>query len=103
MRSEYNKVFGGYVEEAMQDCGAYLEDKEAFIFSLDNQTLFRPKNPEFSLFLGGDYIFCFGNNILVANNCDKNQESMCKFPEDYICDVKLDEDKSCYLTGGVNF
>ena len=57
MRSEYNKVFGGYVEEAMQDCGAYLEDKEAFIFSLDNQTLFRPKNPEFSLFLGGDYIF----------------------------------------------
>ena len=51
--------------------------------------MFHPRNPEFALYLGGDYIFCFGNDIMLINNCNKEKGSMCKFPEDYECLIDI--------------
>ena len=64
--------------------------------------MFHPRNPEFALYLGGDYIFCFGNDIMLINNCNKEKGSMCKFPEDYECLIYISNfEKYTYLTGGV--
>lgn len=41
---------------------------------------------------------------MIGNNCNKEENSLTKFPEDYICPFELqDEEKQCYLTGAPNF
>jgi len=73
------------------DCGEYLSDEKAFIFSITHGKKFFPKTSEFALFLGAEYILCFGNDIMISNNCNEEESSTSKFPEDYKCDFELDE------------
>ena len=70
---EHEKVFGGWVSVEWQDCGAYLEDPEAFIFSVSYKQKFQIKTPDFAIFLGQEYLLCFGSDIMITNNCNEEE------------------------------
>lgn len=101
---EHDCVFGGYASAAWLNEGDYIKDERAFIFSVTRMKKFAPKNPDFAIYLNQDYILCFGNDIMIANNCNQEENCSSKFPEDYLCPFELqDEEKQCYLTGAPNF
>ena len=62
----------------------YLEDKEAFIFSLSkNQKFHVKKNEEAeAIFLSETYLISFGNDLMIASDC-LNDESYCSWPTCY--------------------
>ena len=82
-------MFGGFVSVPWSDCSEYIQDDKAFIFSIDHMKKFLPKNPEFALFLGPEYILCFGNDIMISNHCNEEENCTSKFPEDYSCELDL--------------
>ena len=71
IKSNNNKIFGGYINESFKDNGRLDYCKNAFIFSLDKKEKYKQKNNSM-------YSFCnlsSKNNFLVAfggnnGNCD---------------------------------
>ncbi len=43
MKSLANKIFGGFTMKSWNKSGGFTEDPQAFIFSIDNHTIYRPK------------------------------------------------------------
>jgi hypothetical protein len=63
-----------------------------------------PKNPEFALFLGEDYLLCFGNDIMISNGCNEEESSSSKFPSDYACNAEVPSNqRASYLAGAPLF
>ena len=81
MRSRAGKVFGGFTMKHWQSpwLVGYVEDPEAFLFSLDLKKEYRVKNHKNAIFVGASYGPIFGNKDIEfkANLSNLNEENGC--------------------------
>jgi hypothetical protein len=64
MKSEANKVFGGYIHIKWESCKAYRRDSDGFIFSVSNKSKLTPTNPDNAIFFYSDGALAFGGNSI---------------------------------------
>ena len=69
MKSEANKVFGGYIHIKWESCGGYRRDSDGFILSVSNKSKLTPTNPGKTIFFFGRVILGFGGNSINLS-CD---------------------------------
>lgn len=73
IKSEHDKVFGGYTSRSWQSDNTFHKDEEAFVFSLTNKTIHRQyQNKDMAVSHFSDILMLFGNScdIAITNNCD---------------------------------
>ena len=59
------------------------EDEKSFLFSLDLKSKYKCINFNEAIFSNGCYVFSFGCNLYIYNNCTKNKESYLNSPYSY--------------------
>ncbi|KRX08719.1 BTB/POZ fold [Pseudocohnilembus persalinus] len=100
---DFEKVFGGYLSKQWKK-DTQIQDQNAFIFSIDHKQKFPVKNSQQAVFTGKGYVFCFGGDIQISDDCDIDENNESQFPKDYKCDFEIDDsERAQYLTGGANF
>eukprot|EP00347_Sterkiella_histriomuscorum_P019558 403341177 len=108
--SEFGKTFGGYTSVPWtSDGSAYKEDRQSFLFQLNQRTVHPiEKNFQYALYHGPGQMTAFGggHDFVLYNQCDANKSSYSKFgyayklPPGYTYDTN---DANKYLTGEYNF
>ena len=89
IRSASGYVFGGYTTKHWYQIGNYVNDPEAFIFSLINSKKtpikFDCKSPQHAMYCRADYGPTFGGGhcIHISDNSNLNQNSYSNFNETY--------------------
>ena len=85
VKSSNGKKFGGFASEGWNTNGNYINDKNAFIFSLDNQECYYCNNNNncYTLFCSSSYgpVWGYNNNyrnydLLINSNCLSNNSSI---------------------------
>eukprot|EP00347_Sterkiella_histriomuscorum_P018566 403345029 len=109
IKSEHEKVFGGFASISWQSDNTFHSDDKAFVFSLTHKTRHKQyQNKEMAVSHFSDILMLFGNScdIAITNDCDNNLSSYCNLgmtyqpPEGY----SLGEDKTKeYLAGSFFF
>ena len=80
---------GGFTTKNWQSSGGYMEDKNAFLFSLEYKEqyfTYDGKNAIYDYYdnYGTIYGPSFGSgDIVISNNCSQNNSSSCNFPYSY--------------------
>jgi hypothetical protein len=69
MKSEANKVFGGYIHIKWESCAAYRRDSDGFIFSVSNKSKLTPTNPDKAIYFLSDGTLGFGGDSIECH-CD---------------------------------
>ena len=64
MKSEANKVFGGYIHIKWESCNAYRRDSDGFIFSVSNNSKLTPTNPDYAIHFYSNDTLGFGGNSI---------------------------------------
>ena len=107
IRSDRNKIFGGYTEQTWNYSGTYKRDDEAFLFSFSNNEKYPIQSPRFAISTRGSSLVNYGHNgdIYISNDCNTNRFSRIRFPCSYSCSKFSYESNegSIYLAGAVNF
>ena len=73
---------GGFTSKSWSSCGGYVEDSNAFLFSLE----FKEKYPSYdgknAIYDVYNYGPTFGNgyDLYIADGCHGNNSSYCNFP-----------------------
>ena len=77
--------FGGFTTQNMSSCGSYINDKNAFIFSLDYKECYFNYDGVNAIYDNSGYgpTFGSGNDFYIANQCSQNYSSHCNFPYCY--------------------
>ena len=77
---------GGFTTQNWGSCGSYINDKNAFVFSLEFRELY-PINIDGTnaIYDNSSYGPTFGNghDLYIANSCSQNFSSYCNFPYSY--------------------
>ena len=74
--------FGGYTSQFWPS-NHLKEDEKSFLFSLDLKSKYKCINFNQAIFSNGCYVFSFGNNLNIYNNCTKNKDSYLNSPSSY--------------------
>ena len=107
IKSQHDKVFGGYSSIGWRADGAWVADEKAFIFSLTNKTQhLQYQNKEQALYFANSFMIWFGYDILIYTDCNVNGSSYSNFgttykPPDGM--VVGGEDTNKYLAGAQSF
>ena len=70
MKSEANKVFGGYIHIKWESCGDYRRDSDGFIFSVSNKSKLTPTNPDNAIWFNSNGTLAFGCDSINLYYCD---------------------------------
>jgi hypothetical protein len=83
--ADYDKIFGGYVEDQDWTSGSYKNSSKAFIFSITNKKKYKIKssNHQHAICASGLPTFGGGHDIHCAANGDQNTTSYCNFGHSY--------------------
>ena len=108
IKNNFNYVFGGYASQSWKSTGPYVDDKNAFVFSLrrngeSKNEKFMVDNSSFALQMDPSYgpIFGYGE-IIVENNSNVVADKLSEFgryykiPEGYTPHL---QNTYCYLIG----
>ena len=76
---------GGFTTQNWSSRGSYVNDKNAFLFSLEFKEMYPINNDGTNaIYDNGDRQAHFGNNDLyISTNCSQNYNSQCNFPYSY--------------------
>jgi hypothetical protein len=88
IKNDLNYVFGGYASSAWNSSGNYINDPNAFLFSLRRAGVslkdkFTVKLAQYALFGGSSYGPAFGDDIHTCNQSNTNTRSRCDFGGSY--------------------
>ena len=113
IKSTNGNVFGGFTTKPCSGNGGYVNDPEAFIFSLINSKKtpmkFDCKNPQYAIYCHSAYgpTFGGGHDIYICNNSNTTQPSYSNFYDSYKNDqLKIThstEEAKSFLAGSYNF
>jgi len=107
----YGRVFGGYTSKGwkadmISTSVKFIEDKEAFLFSLSHFEKYPCRQSQSALCRVANYIMCFGNDIAIRNSANQVNTNSTDFPTRYKCEKFEDSQVSgakSYLAGAENF
>ena len=76
---------GGFTSKNWTSCGNYVNDPNAFLFSLEYKEQYFTYDGNNAIYDNGSYGPSFGNgcDLNIANNCTQNISSYCNFPYTY--------------------
>ena len=76
---------GGFISKSWSSCGNYVNDPNAFLFSLDYKEQYFPYEGNNAFYDNSSYGPTFGNghDLYISNNCSSNYSSYCNFPYAY--------------------
>ena len=76
---------GGFVSKNWTSCGSYVNDPNAFLFSLEYKEQYFTMDGNNAFYDSSSYgpIFGNGHDICIANSCSQNTSSTCSFPYAY--------------------
>ena len=77
--------FGGFTTQSWSSSGSYINDVNAFVFSLDFKECFFSYEGLNAIYDNSSYgpSFGSGQDFLIANQCTQNYSSTCNFPYSY--------------------
>lgn len=107
IKSEFNKVFGGYCEIDWKPDGAWKSDPKAFIYSITQKTKHEQyQNKDQALYHANSFMLWFGYDILLYDQCNNNSSSYSNFgttykPPDGMAQGSAEANN--YLAGAHNF
>ena len=101
VKTEYEKVCGGFTELNWEGTGTYKEQTKAFLFSIDLKSKFTLKYPQYSIIAGKFSMPTFGggSDLLLMNNCNQTKANYSNIGHSYNCGNFTNID----VTGGYNF
>ena len=107
IKSDKNKIFGGYTQQTWEGINVWKNDDKAFLFSFTNNEKYLIKIPEKAILARSDYLVIYGygkNDIVIFDNCNTNS-SYTNFPSSYSCSkyLSISEESETYLAGAYNF
>ncbi len=106
IKTTNEEIFGGFVEKAWDSESGYLEDPNAYIFSLVNKgdKPFKAvaNDGTHAIYCGSDYgpVFGNGSEICIASNSNVNQRSRSYFGSAYL---KESQSSNSILAGAYHF
>ena len=76
---------GGFTTQNWSSSGSYINDDNAFLFSLDYKECYFNYDGRNAIYDNSSYGATFGseNDLYVANKCSQNYDSHCNFPYSY--------------------
>ncbi len=76
---------GGFTSQSWASRGNYVNDANAFLFSLDYKEQYFTHEGTNAIYDNGSYGPTFGNghDLYIANSCSQNNSSYCNFPYAY--------------------
>jgi len=102
--SERDYIFGGYTSKPWSSSTGYVDDPEAFIFSLTHKTKHsKQRYKQYSTYRYSSYgpTFGYGYDLHIANNCNANNNSYSKCNEVY--ELPSWVNSQTYLAGAGSF
>lgn len=96
IKSEENKIFGGYYNDQLKNCDKWIYVKDSFIFFLDEKIKFLQKENDKKSFYGPNsiWICAFGqnpqNDIFISSNCNQSEKSFCNFGSSFVIPEKIE-------------
>ncbi|CDW73285.1 UNKNOWN [Stylonychia lemnae] len=107
IKSSTGKVAGGYTSQSWKSVNNYVVDKEAFLFSADNQVQITNPNGQNAIYDHVSYgpTFGGGHDLYVAAGANSNQNSYTNLNNNYKLPTELlaGNDPKTYLLGAYNF
>ena len=76
IKTTKGNIFGGYTTQLWKQ--GEVQDKNAFVFSIDKKKKYNIKNPEYAIGFENNYFWMFGysyNTIVCRNNCTKTNDN----------------------------
>ena len=85
IRSTKGFRFGGFTTQSWTSSGSYINDVNAFVFSLDFKECYFTYEGVNAIYDNSSYgpTFGSGQDFLIANQCSQNYSSYCNFPYSY--------------------
>ena len=107
IKSDQNKIFGGYTEQTWEANGIYKNDDKAFLFSFTNNEKYPIKIPEHAIVANTNYLVVYGSghDICIHDNCNTNNSNYSNFPTSYSSSkyTSITQESKAYLAGAYNF
>lgn len=111
IKSNYGKIFGGFINDSWHSKDCWTYSKESFLFSLNRKEKYEHKNIKdkiHSFYGGHQYLARFGGgkDIHISDNCNSNKNSHSNFGHTYQSPEGIEyesADAKSYLAGGFNF
>lgn len=106
---QHGRVFEGYTTKNWGCKNGYIEDKEAFLFSLTHGEKYPIKTPQYAIIGRPDYILAFGggHDIVISEGCtEKSDKTYSNFTHSYKCSKFgnfMDSGAKEYLAGSHQF
>jgi len=102
--AEYGKIFGGYTSQNWSKVNKFVEDSNAFLFSMTRRVKHLVKNSEKAIFCNEETgpIFGEGYDLFIAADGDKNEDSTSAFGVAYKA-RESSGDLTEYLAGAPKF
>ncbi len=87
MKTEHDKLIGGFTPNKWQSQGGYVNDEtgKAFLFSLTLKEKYKCISPKHSIVYNENYgpTFGGGHDIYLSDNADSSSKCYAKFPHSY--------------------
>jgi len=98
-------IFGGFTSQNWSRRNAFFQDKTAFLFSVTHKTKHPAFDSDHAIFCNGRTgpIFGKGNDLFIAGDADKNEESFSKLGVSYKTNSEKADDLNAYLAGTAKF
>ena len=76
---------GGFISKSWTSCGSYVNDPNAFLFSLDYKEQYFTNEGKDAFYDHSSYgpTFGSGHDFYISNSCTQNTSSYCNFPYSY--------------------
>ena len=97
VKTNENKVFGGYTSMKIEYGNRFIKDNEAYLYSVDLNEKYRINDAEHALSLNNGSGLSFGTSQLVLFNL--NNKCYCEFTSDNIYDIN--ENDYLNICGGI--
>ena len=96
IQTKGNRRFGGFTTLSWDRSGQWKDDKNAFLFSLDKQKIYKYKNDEYSICCYGEHVLAFGHacDIFINNG------RVISTGESYFCSYEYNGDKNALAEDG---
>ena len=94
IKTTKGNIFGGYTTQLWKQ--GKVQDRNAFVFSIDKKKKYNIKNPEYAIGFENNYFWMFGysyNTIVCRNNCTKTNDN-------YVDNKTYDIPEQYELNGG---
>ena len=96
IKSKGNRRFGGFTTQTWDTSGKYKDDKNAFLFSLDKQKIYKYKNDGCAILCCKDYVLGFGH----ASDIFINNRMKISTGESYFDSYEYNGDKNALAEDG---